>query len=184
MEEETYQQLIQYFTELNILAKYNKEQIQKFKSQARHYITQEGILYRANICNTTKGNLSCIGSIAQKCYWRTFRRKSDHSKGQNLSAYLQDLNRRELGNLVLLFESPGEDWDKKLAYACQEILNLNTQRKPNSQILEAYYKLGALLAKKGEGYLYVVEHINITILEKMYNEDFLDILLVEAHAQR
>ncbi|RIB13132.1 hypothetical protein C2G38_2198679 [Gigaspora rosea] len=55
----------------------------------------------------------------------------------------------ELDNLVLPPESPGEDWDKKLAYACQEILNLNTQRKLNSQILEVYYKLGALLAEKG-----------------------------------
>ncbi|CAG8617514.1 17075_t:CDS:2, partial [Gigaspora margarita] len=54
----------------------------------------------------------------------------------------------ELDNLVLPLKSLGEDWDEKLAYACQEIFNLNTQRKLNSQILEAYYKLGALLAKK------------------------------------
>ncbi|RIB06394.1 hypothetical protein C2G38_2217234 [Gigaspora rosea] len=102
----------------------------------------------------------------------------------------------ELDSLVLPIEGPGEDCDEKLTYACQEILDLNTQRKPNSQILEAYYKLGALLAEKGwndasrkkfnigEGYLYVVKHINITILEKIYDKDFLNKLLVEAWAQR
>ncbi|CAG8765015.1 12229_t:CDS:10 [Gigaspora margarita] len=95
--------------------------------------------------------------VAQSVHSNLLKRVIDRSAAlfptetsidKNLSAYLQDLNQGELSNLVLPFKKPGEDWDEKLAYACQEILNLNTQRKLNSQILEAYYKLGAILAKK------------------------------------
>ncbi|CAG8819257.1 22130_t:CDS:10, partial [Gigaspora margarita] len=81
-------------------------------------------------------------------YIRARQNCNSRSELQNLPVYLQDLNQEELDNLVLPLKGPEEDWDKKLAYACQKILNLNTQRKLNSQILEAYYKLGALLAEK------------------------------------
>ncbi|CAG8838467.1 24049_t:CDS:1, partial [Gigaspora margarita] len=58
---------------------------------------------------------------------------------------------------------------------------LPEKRKAIWKILKRVHQL---FVAREEGYLYIVEHINITILEKMYNEDFLDILLVKAHAQR
>ncbi|CAG8802415.1 27808_t:CDS:2 [Gigaspora margarita] len=55
------------------------------------------------------------------------------------------------------------------------------KRKSIWKILKRVYQL---FTARGEEYLYLVEHINITILEKMYNEDFSDRLLPEAWARR
>ncbi|CAG8445839.1 7863_t:CDS:2 [Scutellospora calospora] len=117
---------------------------------------------------------------------------------ESMPIYLHDLNRRNPTSLILPFETPGENWDEKLAYSCQAILALDARKKSNAQTLEAYYRIGKkgktvwkiskrvyqLFTIRGEGYLYLVEHINITILEKMYDEDFSDQLLEEAQALR
>ncbi|CAG8608467.1 21563_t:CDS:1, partial [Racocetra persica] len=59
------------------------------------------------------------------------------------------LDRKELKDLVLPPEILGENWNEKLAYSCQAILNLKMQMKFNSQILKLYYQIETILAEKG-----------------------------------
>ncbi|CAG8548259.1 810_t:CDS:1, partial [Gigaspora margarita] len=52
---------------------------------------------------------------------------------KNMAIYLQDLDQKEPKDFILPPEIPGGNWNKKLAYLCQEILNLNMQGKSNSK---------------------------------------------------
>ncbi|CAG8445867.1 7862_t:CDS:2 [Scutellospora calospora] len=46
MEEENYQVLVKYLTELVVPSEYNKLQCRKLRAQARYFLVREGILYR------------------------------------------------------------------------------------------------------------------------------------------
>ncbi|CAG8617813.1 12015_t:CDS:2 [Gigaspora margarita] len=48
MEEENYAKLLQYLLELKLPEGLTKEQARKLKSQARHYLIREGVLYQRN----------------------------------------------------------------------------------------------------------------------------------------
>ncbi|RIB17382.1 hypothetical protein C2G38_2187382 [Gigaspora rosea] len=89
---------------------------------------------------------------------------------ENMSIYLQDLNRGDSRDPFMPFKIPGEDWDRKME-----------KRKSMWKISKRVYQL---FNARGEKYLYLVEHINITILEKMYDEDFTDRLLPDAWTRR
>ncbi|CAG8556122.1 37540_t:CDS:2 [Gigaspora margarita] len=67
---------------------------------------------------------------------------------ESIFIYLQNLNCGNPKDPFIPFEIPGEDWDKKLDNSCQKLLELNTQKKLNALILEAYYQMGTILAEK------------------------------------
>ncbi|RIB11996.1 hypothetical protein C2G38_2042202 [Gigaspora rosea] len=211
MEEDNYKMLVKYLTDLSMPPEYDGIQTRKLKAQARYFFVQEGILYR----KTKSETLSPL-QVVQR---RKVKLILDAIHESTIGGHM-DLNRGDSRDPFMLFEIPGEDWDRKLDHFCRKLLELNTQKKSNAQILEAYYQMGTILAEKewndatkkklnfyfwiekrksvwkiskrvyqlfnarGEEYLYLVEHINITILEKMYDEDFTDRLLPEAQIRR
>ncbi|CAG8797704.1 2575_t:CDS:2, partial [Gigaspora margarita] len=96
-----------------------------------------------------------------------------------------DLDREEPRDFMHPPEVLGETWNEKLD---QKEWSDVSRKKFNSYFPQAKEKavwriskrVYQLFSTRGEKYLYVVEHINIMVLEKMYDEDFSDRLLVEA----
>ncbi|RIB21831.1 hypothetical protein C2G38_2077242 [Gigaspora rosea] len=48
MEKQEYVKLLQYLTDLKLPEDIVKKQVRNMKSQARHYLVREGVLYRRN----------------------------------------------------------------------------------------------------------------------------------------
>ncbi|CAG8722070.1 982_t:CDS:2, partial [Cetraspora pellucida] len=82
-------------------------------------------------------------------------------------------------------------------YRMESILAEKRWNEAAKRELRSYFKAGRshmvlkiskrvyqLFVTHGEWHILMVEHINISILEKMYDEDFIDRLLVEACTQR
>ncbi|CAG8838337.1 35730_t:CDS:2, partial [Gigaspora margarita] len=80
---------------------------------------------------------------------------------ENITTYLLDLDCEEPRDFMLPPEVSGETWDEKLALKGKAVWRISK-------------RVYQLFSTRGEEYLYIVEHISITVLEKMYDEDFSD----------
>ncbi|CAG8499713.1 12010_t:CDS:2 [Cetraspora pellucida] len=103
---------------------------------------------------------------------------------ENLYIYLLDLNCRNTLNPIMPLETPKEKWDEKLANGWNEAakreLHSYFKAVRSHTVLKIIKKTYQLFFTCGEWYILIMEHINISTLEKMYDEDFTDCLLVEA----
>ncbi|CAG8835266.1 4836_t:CDS:2, partial [Cetraspora pellucida] len=121
-------------------------------------------------------------------FGRTERRTKAQQIHDHLALYLQDLDHPMGTELAMPIKAAGETWSEKLSNMCSDVEDLNPRTLSTAEVLETYYKVGSLLFEKvymlfavrGEWCMRQVQHISISVLERMLEGDFSGAMLAEA----
>ncbi|RIB28100.1 hypothetical protein C2G38_2158852 [Gigaspora rosea] len=132
------------------------------------------------------------GQVLKKTVDKSKKRNKAQQIHENMPLYLQDLDQGSNMELIMPIETTSRKWEEKLDNICREIKTLNTQVQSNAHVLELERRVSIedrkrvylLFSTRRAWYMQQVQQISITVLERMWESDFSEVLLVEARRLR
>ncbi|CAG8712206.1 17094_t:CDS:2, partial [Gigaspora rosea] len=224
-DKQEYAKLLQYLPNLELPEDMTKEQVRKLKSQARHYLVREEVLYRRNHQNPDQplqviereqmmlvlqamhedpvsGHLGTNitieklntdeelevkgrrvvfksqGQVLEKTVEKRDKRNKAQQIRENMPLYLQDLDQGSNVEPIMPIEINGDLMSER--WWNEEARGKLCQRLTSSKgglVWRIAKRVYLLFSTRGAWYMQQVRQISITILERMREPDFSEVLL-------